>query len=446
MTSPESARESVIAGMPRLIEDLRALVAIPSIAFPGFERGPVLEAAEATARLVREAGCDVRMLDLPEGPPAVFGEIPAPPGKPTVLLYAHYDIQPPGDESAWLSAPYELTERDGRLYGRGAADNKAGVVMHLAALRAFGGKPPVGIKVLIEGEEETGRSDLEEYVVAHPDLFAADVVVVADMGNWRVGEPTLTTSLRGVTDAVIEVRTLKSPVHSGAYGGPIPDALMALIRVLATLTDDDANVTIDGIAGTPWGGYEPAEEDIRREAGVLDGVQFVGAGGIGERMWAKPSVNVIGIDAPPVDGSRNALVHEARARVSLRVPPGEDPRRARELLVSHLERSVPWGAHVTVTHGAAGPGFAADDGGPVYSIAREVLSSAYGKVAVAMGSGGSIPLVSAFAEAIPGAEIILWGAEDGACAIHAPNESVDVAELERACIAQALMLLELGRS
>ncbi|MHB8965747.1 MAG: M20/M25/M40 family metallo-hydrolase, partial [Coriobacteriia bacterium] len=276
MTSPDNVRASMRAGMPRLIDDLRTLVAIPSIAFPGFDREPVLAAAKATADLVREAGCSVRMLELPEGPPAVFGEIPAPPGKPTVLLYAHYDIQPPGDLSAWHSDPYELTERDGRLYGRGSADNKAGIVMHLAALRAFDGKPPVGIKVLIEGEEETGRSDLEEYVVAHPDLFAADVVVVADMGNWRVGEPTLTTSLRGVTDAIIEVRTLASPVHSGAYGGPVPDALMALIRTLATLTDDDANVTIDGLTSTPWTGYEPEEPDIRREAGVLDGVRFVG--------------------------------------------------------------------------------------------------------------------------------------------------------------------------
>lgn len=444
MTSPENISERVSAGMPRLIDDLRALVAYPSIAFPGFDREPVLQAAEATAALLREAGCEVRMLQLPEGPPAVFGEIPAPAGAPTVLLYAHYDIQPPGDESAWLSDPYVLTERDGRLYGRGSADNKAGIVMHLATLRAFEGKPPVGIKVLIEGEEETGRSDLEEYVVEHAELFSADVVVVADMGNWRAGEPTLTTSLRGVTDAIVEVRTLAGPVHSGAYGGPMPDALMALIRALATLVDDNANVTIDGITGAPWTGYEPDADALRHEAGVLEGVGLVGSGGLGERLWAKPSVNVIGIDAPEVEGSRNALVHEARARVSLRVPPGEDPRRARDLLVRHLEKSVPWGARVTVTPGAAGPGFAADDSGPVYGFARDALLSAYGKPAVAMGSGGSIPLVSTFAEAMPNAEIVLWGAEDGACAIHAPNESVDALELERAALAEALMLLWLG--
>lgn len=444
MTLPEQIRAAVSGGMPRLVEDLRDLVAIPSIAFDGFDRAPVLAAAEATAALLAQAGCEVRMLQLPAGPPAVLGEVAGPEGAPTVLLYAHYDIQPPGDESAWLSPPYELTERDGRLYGRGSADNKAGIIMHLAALRAFGGTPPVTVKVLVEGEEETGRSDLEEYVAEHPDLFAADAIVVADMGNWRVGEPTLTTSLRGVTDAIIEVSTLKAPVHSGSYGGPVPDALMALIRALATLTDDDANVTIDGVSGSPWPGYEPAEDDIRREAGVLDGVSFVGAGGLGERLWAKPSVNVIGIDAPAVEGSRNALVHTARARVSLRVPPGDDPRAAREHLVRHLERAVPWGARVTVTPGAAGHGFAADDGGPVYVRAREALRSAYGKDSVAMGSGGSIPLVSAFARALPGAEIVLWGAEDGACAIHAPNESVDAGELERACIAEALMLLALG--
>ncbi len=430
--------------MPQLVKDLRALVEIPSIAFPGFDREPVLEAAELTARLLREAGCSVRLLELPDGPPAVFGEIPAPPGAPTVLLYAHYDIQPVGDPDAWRSEPYELAERDGRLYGRGAADNKAGICMHLAAVRAFGGKPPVGVKVVVEGEEETGKSDLEEYVIAHPELFAADMVVVADMGNWRVGEPTLTTSLRGVTDCVIEVRTLAAPVHSGAYGGPVPDALMALIRALGTLTDEHANVTIDGLAETPWTGYEPAEEDIRVESGMLDGVEFVGSGGLGERLWTKYSVSVIGIDAPPVAGSRNAIVHEARARVSLRLPPAEDPAHALELLMKHLEHAVPWGAQVTVTPGATGPGFSSVDRGPEHEMAHEALAEAYGKFSVAMGSGGSIPLVSAFASALPGAEIVLWGAEDGACAIHAPNESVDRGELERASLAEALLFERLG--
>lgn len=440
MNSSEAIRTAVASGMPRLIEDLRALVAIPSIAFPGFDEAPVLQAAEMTATLLREAGCEVRML-TPEGsPPAVYGEIAGPAGAPTVLLYAHYDIQPPGDEAEWLSPPYELTERDGRLYGRGSADNKAGICMHLAAIRAFDGRPPVNVKVLIEGEEETGRSGLEEYVAENPGLFSADVIVVADMGNWHVGEPTLTTSLRGVTDCIIEVATLASPVHSGSYGGPVPDALMALIKVLASLTDDDSNVTVEGLSGTPWTGYEPAEESIRAESGMLEGVAFVGSGGLGERLWTKPSVNVIGIDAPAVEGSRNALVHKARARVSLRVPPGDDPVRARELLVRHLERSVPWGARFSISVDAAGTGFAAQGEGPVYALAREALAIAYGKDPVAMGSGGSIPLVSAFASAVPGAEIILWGTEDGACAIHAPNESVDLDELERASLAEALLL------
>ncbi|PKQ20420.1 MAG: dipeptidase [Actinobacteria bacterium HGW-Actinobacteria-6] len=442
--SSDAIRAAVRDGMPQLVEDLRALVEIPSIAFPGFDRGPVLETAELTASLLRAAGCDVRMLELPEGPPAVFGEIPAPPGAPTVLLYAHYDIQPIGDPQAWRSEPYELTERDGRLYGRGTADNKSGICMHLAAIRAFDGKPPVGIKVIIEGEEETGKSDLEEYVVAHPDLFAADMVVVADMGNWRVGEPTLVTSLRGVTDCEIEVRTLAAPVHSGKYGGPVPDALMALMRALVSLTDDDANVTIDGLETIPWSGYEPAEEDIRVESGMLDGVEYVGEGSLGEKLWAKPSVNVIGIDAPPIDGSRNAIVHEARARVSLRLSPTQDPAEALELLVKHLEHAVPWGAQVSVTPGAIGPGFWSEDSGPEHDLAHDALAIAYGKRSVAMGSGGSIPLVSAFAQALPSAEIVLWGAEDGACAIHAPNESVDRGELERASLAEALLLARLG--
>jgi acetylornithine deacetylase/succinyl-diaminopimelate desuccinylase-like protein len=382
----------------------------------------------------------VRFLEMPGSPPAVFGEIPAPAGAPTVLLYAHYDIQPAGDREAWVSEPYTLTKRDGRLYGRGTADNKSGVCMHLASIRAFGGRPPVGIKVLVEGEEETGGSGLEAYVSAHPALFAADVAVVADMGNWRAGEPTLTTSLRGVADCVVEVATLKGPVHSGAYGGPFPDALMALIRALATLTDDDATVTIDGLPHGEWDGYEPSEAEMRVEAGVLEGVQLTGTGSLGARLWRKPSVNVIGIDAPAVDGSRNALVHHARAKVSLRVPAGFSAAEGRELLMRHLKRAVPWGAHVTVTPGAAGAGFAATDGGPAYTAAREALAFAYGKDAVAMGSGGSIPLVSTFASALPEVEVLLWGAEDGACQIHAPNERVSADELERASIAQAVLL------
>lgn len=439
-------RERVRALMPQAVEDLRRLVAIPSIAFPGYDRAPVLEAAEATAAVLERAGCSVRFLEIPDAPPAVFGEIPGPAGAPTALLYAHYDVQPEGDADAWLSPPFELTERDGRLYGRGAADNKAGIVMHATALAALAGELGVGVKVLVEGEEETGRSGLEEHVLAHADLYAADVVIVGDMGNWRTGEPTLTTSLRGVTDCVIEVRTLAGPVHSGTYGGPFPDALMALIRALDTLLDDDGAVAVAGLDGGPWHGLEPDVDGMRREAGVLDGVPLIGRGTLGERLWTRPSVNVIGIDAPPVAGSRNALVHEARARVSLRVPPGVDPADAQRLLAEHLERAVPWNAKVRVVPGATGKGFAADESGPAYEKARAALQAAYGRAPVSLGSGGSIPLVSAFSEALPHAEIVLWGPEDGSCAIHAPNESVDAAELERATLAEALLLAELGRA
>lgn len=443
---PEASRlrERVRGLMPQAIEDLRALVAIPSIAFPGYDRAQVLEAADATARLLERSGCEVRFLEIPDAPPAVFGEIPGPPGAPTVLLYAHYDVQPEGDVSAWVSPPFTLTERGGRLYGRGAADNKAGIVMHALALQALSGELGVGVKVLVEGEEETGRSGLEEHVRANPDLYASDVVIVGDMGNWRVGEPTLTTSLRGVTDCIVEVQTLTSPVHSGTYGGPFPDALMALVRALDTLLDERGDVAIEGLSGAPWHGLEPDEAGMRAEAGVLDGVSLIGTGTLGERLWTRPSVNVIGIDAPGVEGSRNALVHRARARVSLRVPPGADPEDAQRLLMRHLERAVPWNARVRVTPGATGRGFAADESGPAYAKAREALRDSYGRDPVALGSGGSIPLVSAFAEALPGAEIVLWGPEDGSCAIHAPNESVDAAELERTTVAEALLLASLA--
>lgn len=444
MSASDSVRASIRDGMPQLIEDLRALVAIPSIAFPGFDEAPVLEAAELTAVLLLEAGCVVRMIELPGGPPAIFGEIPAPPGAPTVLLYAHYDIQPPGDDADWYSPPFDLTERAGRLYGRGAADNKAGICMHLAALRAFDGKPPVGIKVLVEGEEETGRSGLEEYVADHADVIAADVIVVADMGNWRLGEPTLTTSLRGVADAIVEVSTLAGPVHSGAMGGPAPDALMALIRALATLQHDDGSVALEGLVSSDWAGLDLSEHEYRQDAGILEGVDLTGTGTVGSRLWSKTSVNVIGIDVPDVHRSRNALVHMARAKVSLRYPPEQDGAAAREALVRHLERAVPWNARVTVTPGVAGPGFAASSSGPAVESARAALEEAYGKPSVEKGSGGSIPLVRAFADALPGAEVILWGTEEPACAMHAPNESVDILELERASLAEALLLLHLG--
>jgi acetylornithine deacetylase/succinyl-diaminopimelate desuccinylase-like protein len=434
-------RAAVAAQRGRIRADLERLVRIPSVAFEGFDPGPVRESAEATAEILREAGlAEVRLIEMPGGHPAVFGELPAPAGAPTVLLYAHHDVQPAGPEELWSTPPFEPVERDGRLYGRGAADDKSGIAIHAAALRAFGGRPPVGVKVLVEGEEEATTDNLPRLIRENRDRFAADAVIVADSGNRRTGEPTLTTTLRGVVDCTVEVRTLERPVHSGAYGGGAPDALMALIKALATLQDERGSCAVPGLASMPWVGAEEPEDHFRREAGVLEGVELVGEGPLAERLWTRPAVNVIGIDAPPVHGARNILVDRARAVVSLRLAPTEDPDRALDLLVGHLRRAVPWGARFTVTRGDPGRGFACRTDGPAYTAARRALAEAYGRPAVEVGSGGSIPLVPALAEVLPGAEILLMGAMDDRSNTHAQDESVDLAEVERAALAEALLL------
>ena len=439
-------RTTVAAMMPQVRADLERLVRIPSISSEGFPGEPVVAAAEATRDLLASVGMDdARLIDLPAGhPPAVVASLPAPEGAPTVLMYAHYDVQPIGDAVAWVTPAFEPAEREGRLFGRGSADDKAGVVAHAAAVRAFGGRPPVGVKIVVEGEEETGASALDEFVPAHPDLFSADAIVVADMGNVEVGIPTLTTSLRGVTSVVVEVRTLRNEIHSGLFGGPAPDALMALIRMLDTLQDADGGCAVRGLASSDWTGLDQSEDEFRRLAGVQDGVALAGSGTVGSRLWARPSVNVIGIDAPPVHGSRNILVDVARARVSLRVPPGQDPREAQRLLTAHLEAQTPPRARATITPMETGPGIRVASDGPVYAVMRGAMAAAFGREVGEMGSGGSIPLIEAFARTFPHAEIVMFGAEEPRSNIHAPNESVDLEELEKIVLAEALLLAGLG--
>ncbi len=439
--NPNDLRRAVAGLMPGIRADLERLVRIPSVGFAGFDPATVRESAEATADILRAAGLPgVRLIELAGGHPAVFGEWAAPPGTPTVLLYAHHDVQPAGPEELWNTPPFEPVVKDGRLFGRGSSDDKSGIVIHAGVLRAFEERPPVGVKVIVEGEEEATTEHLPDLVEGNRELLAADVIVVADSGNWRTGEPTLTTTIRGVVDCTVEVRTLELPVHSGAYGGAAPDALVALIRMLATLHDDRGNVAIEGLRSMPWAGVDYPEEAFRAEAGLLPGVELVGEGSLAERLWTRPAVSVIGIDAPTVHGSRNILVDAARARVSLRVPPNEDPERALELLARHLEAAAPWGAHVAVTGGDPGRGYEAPAEGPAYEAATRALEDAYGRPAVAMGGGGSVPLVPVLASTYPKAEILLMGAMDDRSNTHAQNESVDLAELERATLAEALLL------
>jgi acetylornithine deacetylase/succinyl-diaminopimelate desuccinylase-like protein len=432
--------------MPGVLEDLGTLIRYPSVAFPGYPAEPVHAMARATAGVLERYGLSgVRLVEIPGGYPAVYGEIPAPPGAPSLLLYAHYDVQPARQEDGWDADPWTPVEKDGRLYGRGAADNKSGILIIAAALKIFFGKPPVGVKVFVEGEEET-TGHLAEFVRAHPEFFRCDLFVVADTGNIAVGDPVLTTTLRGEVSCIVDVRTLDRAVHSGSFGGPAPDALVALIRILSTLHDPEGNVAVKGLCTSAPGTAEYPEEAFRKNAGVLPGVSLAGTGPIGSRLWSKPSVTAIGIDAPSVSGSSNILIPRASAKVSLRIAPGADPRRELRILMDHLRAAVPWNARVDIRPDSASPGFVCPAGGPGLAAAKRALEAAFKKPAREKGTGGSIPLMQVLHDAVPGAEFVLWGAEDDAQSfIHGPGESVDTGELERFIVAQALLMREMGK-
>jgi len=442
--------------LPSARADLERLIRIPSVSADPAAAPHVWTSAGEVAALLRQAGLpEVDVLTAGDSRPAVLGRLPGPPGAPTVLLYAHHDVQPPGDPAGWDGDPFEPAERDGRLYGRGAADDKAGIAVHLAVLRAYGGRLPVGVTVLVEGEEEIGSPALAKFLGAYRERLAADVVVFADGGNWSADIPALTTTLRGGTNMVVEVRTLRHGVHSGVYGGPVPDALTALCRMLATLHDERGDVTVPGLThgradpaglAAGGGGLDLTEERFRAEAGLLDGVRLTGTGGLTDRLWAGPAVDVIGIDAPSVAAASNTLIPAARAKVSLRVAPGDDPIAARDALAAHLRAHAPWGAQVTVQPGAVAAPFTARTGGRAYRCARSALNEAWGRPAVDVGAGGSIPFVTAYAGLFPDAEILVTGVEDPGARAHGTNESLHLATFERACLAEALLLRNLGVS
>ncbi|MGH3712863.1 MAG: dipeptidase [Micromonosporaceae bacterium] len=433
---------------PQLRADLEALARIPSVAFPGYDHSQVQRTAEATAELFRAAGLpDVQILAAPGGQPAVVARKPAPPGAPTVLLYAHHDVQPPGNAEEWDSPPFEPTERDGRLFGRGVADDKAGIAAHLAAIRAHGDALPVGVTVFVEGEEEFGSPTLAAFLLTHRELLAADVIVIADSGNWEVGLPALTTSLRGLVDCYLEVRTLEHGVHSGMYGGAAPDALTSLCRLLATLHDEAGGVAVPGLVNAGPTQVDMPEKRFREEASLVDGVSLIGTGTITERLWNKPAIAVLGIDCPAVKDASNTLIPVVRGKVSMRLAPGQEPAAAMRALTEHLTGHVPWGVQVTITDGEVGAPYAIDATGPAYDAAREAFREAWdGTPPVDIGVGGSIPFIAAFAEAFPAASILVTGVEDPDSRAHGVNESLHLGEFARACLAEALLLAKLGRT
>ncbi|WP_179473364.1 dipeptidase [Mycolicibacterium vinylchloridicum] len=434
----------VQAVLPSVRADLEDLVRIPSVWADPARRDEVHRSARAVADLLSRAGFEQVEIVAEGGAPAVIAHHPAPPGAPTVLLYAHHDVQPEGEPSQWNSDPFEPTERDGRLYGRGSADDKAGIATHVAAFRAHGGKPPVGVTVFVEGEEESGSPSLGRLLAAHKDKLAADVIVIADSDNWTTEIPALTVSLRGLADCVVEVATLDHGLHSGLWGGVVPDALSVLVRLLASLHDDDGNVAVQGLYETTAADVDRGPQWVRAESGLLDGVHEIGSGPVAQRMWAKPAITVIGIDTTPIAKASNTLIPRASAKVSMRVAPGGDAAAHLHALRRHLEQHAPWGAHVKIIPGDIGQPYAIDASGPVYEAARAAFRQAWGTDVVDMGMGGSIPFIAEFAAAFPEATILVTGVEDPSTQAHSVNESLHLGVLERAATTEALLLAKLG--
>ncbi len=442
----DDLRAAVKGLMPQAKVDLAELVAFKSVADP--KQYPAEECTRAAQWVIdgfTEAGLqDVRMSPTPDGSMAVHGHAPAPDGAPTVLLYCHYDVQPPLGEEHWKTPVFELTERDNRWYGRGAADCKGNIVMHLTVLRALrqvNGGFPCGIKLICEGSEEQGTGGLEAFVPENADLLRADTILVCDTGNFAVGVPTLTTTLRGMTIVDVTVRGLASAMHSGMFGGPAPDPVAGLIAMLASMRDDRGDTTIDGLANDQrWTGVDYSAEQFRDDANVLDGVDLIGSGQVSDMLWARPAVTVLGIDVPPVIGSAAAIQAEASARISLRVPPGMEAQAAQDALIAHLEKRVPWHLECEIERVAVGDPFVGSLDGAGFRALKTAMEEAYGREMTTEGQGGSIPLCNVFAETYPDAEIVLMGVEEPKCLIHAPNESVDPTEIEHLALAEARFL------
>ena len=436
--------------LPGLRRDLEDLVRIESVSADPARAGEVRRSAEAVRDLFAAEGFDAEMLTVEGGAPAVVARKRSPRADaPTVLLYAHHDVQPENDHAEWDSPPFEPTERPSpsgpRLYARGAADDKAGIVAHLAAARIFGDNLPVHLTVFVEGEEEVGSESLVPILAEHRDLLEADVIVIADSGNWDIGVPALTTSLRGLVRATVEVRTLTHGVHSGMWGGLVPDALIALSRLVASFHDDEGNVAVAGLHSGPAADVDYPEDRLRAESGATAGVEWIGSGTAVERLWTKPALSIIGLDAPQVDGSSNTLVPTARARISLRLAPGDRTDNAVERLREHCEQHTPWGAELTFTVVDTGEATRIDATGPAYDAARSAFTEAWdGTEPIDMGVGGSIPFIAEFVRTFPAASVLVTGVEDPDTRAHGANEGLHLAEYERVLLAEALLLQKLG--
>lgn len=452
----EEIRRSVNAEFGKTVDELKSLVAIPGIAWEAFDASQLDKSAAAVAELIKDAGVsDVQILrvnkeDGTPGGPAIVARKPAAPGFPTVVLYAHHDVQPPAELTLWNTEPFVAVEKDGRLFGRGAADDKAGIMAHVSALRSLsdvlGDDFKLGVTYFIEGEEEAGSPTFATFLKTHHALLEGDVIIVADSGNWQVGVPALTTSLRGLVDGTIEVRVLDHAVHSGMFGGPVLDAVTLLSRLIASFHDADGAVAIEGLVQRDDAQIEYEESVFRADSGVLDGVQLTGSGSLASRLWTKPALSIIGVDVPSVAMSSNTMLPAARAKFSLRLAPGQDPAAALEAVKAHVDQHAPFGAQVTLTPGEMGQAFATDTSLPAAQTALWALATSWGVTPVESGMGGSIPFIADLNEQFPNAAILVTGVEDPDSRAHSANESLHLGDFEKAIVAEALILAAMNKA
>lgn len=461
MSSPSATKalEHLEGHFEEHLSDLKALVAVPSVAFAGFPPEELRRSADEIARVLRSRGLEgVRLLEIEGAPPYVFGEWAKAPGKPTLLLYAHHDVQPAGDEDRWKSKPFEAEVREGRLFGRGAADDKAGVVVHSAAIGSWlrsAGELPLNVKVLIEGEEEVGSEHLAELLRRHRDLLKADAIVITDTASFDTGLPSITTSLRGLVTAEVEVRSLESSVHSGMWGGPIPDPAMALCRMLATLVHPDGSIAVPGIQEKvrplteeekrSFASLPAGEAEYRKQAGMLEGTEMLGGGrNPYETNWRQPSISINAIQASSRKDARNIVCDAAWARVGIRLVPDLDAKQTLEALTEHLERVAPWGVKVEVKTDVGGGWWYTDPGQPLFKAAGRALAAGFGREPLLVGCGGSIGFVDPITRELGGIPALLLGVEDPYSNAHSENESLSVGDFKSAIRSEILLFEELA--
>ena len=450
----ETVKEWVEHHFSHIVAELKHLVTYPSLAFEGYERAPLEASADAVVTLLQKLGLqELQQLtehgsDGTASGPAIIGRRPSAANKPTVLLYAHHDVQPVGDRAAWNTDPWEATEINGRLYGRGTADDKAGILVHYAAIQALeellGADHGLGLTVFIEGEEEIGSPFFSQFLSRHKELLEADTIIVADSANWSTDVPALTTSLRGLLDGVIEVTVAEHPVHSGLFGGPMLDANTVLSRIIAQLHTPDGELAIPGLEQSRWAEVVYDEDDYRSQTGAVEGMRLAGKGTLADRMWNKAALNIIGIDTKRISEASNSIVHTASAKFSLRLGPGMDPQKTMSALTSHIEAMDNFGATVKIYPGEAGKPFVVDGGAPYSRMMKQALTDAWGSEAIEIGLGGSIPFVVELAAVYPEAEILLTGIEDPDTRAHAPNESLDLSVIRHAIEAEVLLLARMA--